>query len=106
MVPQSILVARYRCFRAIAKKLNSRLMQCLPKDALEEGARDLGFLKKGILEFDSEDEMSVLMDYCIYNVRRGNRNALQNYLAQNPPREGSDDAHVLDAMSKSWHSLF
>jgi hypothetical protein len=106
MVPQSILVARYRRFREIATKLNGKLVKCLSKDALEEGARDLGFLKKGVFVFDSEDETSVLMDYCIYNVVRQDRNAIQIYLAQNPPSEGSDDAIVLDAMSNAWYSLF
>ncbi len=106
MVPQSILVARYRRFRAIATRLNSRLMHYLPEDALEDGARDLGFLKNGDLEFDTKDETSVLMDYCIYNIVHQDRNSLQNYLAQNPPREGTDDALVLDAMSNSWYSLF
>ena len=106
MFPQSVLLARYRRFRAITIKLNIVLMQYLPEGALEEGARHLGFLKKGVLAFDSEDETAVLMDYCIHNVRHQDRNAVQSYLAQNPPSERSDDSLVLDAMSKSWHSVF
>ena len=106
MLPLSDLVARYLRLRAIAMKLNAVLLEQLPKDAFEEGGRELGFLSKGVFVFDSEDESAILMDYCLYNVLRQGRNTIQNFLARNPPLEGSEESLLLQGMSKAWYSLF
>jgi hypothetical protein len=106
MLPLADLVARYLRFREIGKKLNDVLVAKLSRDVLEEGGRDLGFLRKGVFVFDSEDESAILMDYCIYNVLRQDRNQVQIFLAQNSPPEGSDEALLWHAMTKAWYSIF
>jgi hypothetical protein len=105
MLSLSDLVGRYLRLRAVAMKLNTVLLKQLPKDALDEGGRELGFLRKGVFVFDSEDESTILMDYCLYNVLRQGRNTIQTFLARNPPPEGSDESLVLQGMSKAWYSL-
>ncbi len=99
------MVARYQRYRSISMRLNMPLMQQLTKGVLDEGGRDLGILKKGMLVFNSEDESSVLADYCIYNVGRDGRNGVQTLLAKSPPAEGSEEALVLGAMAKAWYTL-
>ena len=59
----------YRRFRQIGLQLNHKLVKTLSTEALNEGGRRLGILKNDTFVFDSEDETSVLMDYCIHNVR-------------------------------------
>ncbi len=99
-------ILRYKLIREIGRKLNSLLTKRLPKDVIDEGARKLGILHKGILVFDSEDEMAVLMDFCLYNVRRAGCNAVERLLQESPPPEGSDEREILHAMARAWYSLF
>ncbi len=106
MSPLSDLVARYLRIRETGMKLISMLVGKLPKDVLEQGARELGFQRNGILVFSSMHESSILMDYCLYNIRRHGRNTIENFLANSPPAEGSEQWPFLQAMSRSWYSLF
>lgn len=100
------LVARYRRYREIGVRLNSVLTEQIPKDVLDQAGRELGFLRKGVFVFDSEDETCVLMDYCLYNVLRDGRNMIQKLLAEQPPPEGSDELLVMQGKAKAWYSLF
>lgn len=99
------LVARYQRLRAAAFKLGKQLVGRLSKEVLDEGAKKLGLLNRGTLVFKSEDEMAVLMDYCIYNVFRQGRNAIQQYLADSPPEPGDDEFLCLQAMQRATYSL-
>jgi hypothetical protein len=100
------IVAEYLRLRKVAERLNHRLVETLPKDVLDEGGKKLGILKGNTLVLDSEDQIAVLMDFCIYNVRRGGQNAVERYVANSPPTPGSDEALILEAMQRAWYSLF
>lgn len=103
---RSALVSRYQQLRAVGRNLNNKLVKRLAKDVLQEGGRRLGILKNGTFVFDSEDETSVLMDYCIYDVRRSGRNCIEQYLADSPPDHESDEMVCLRAMQRATYSLF
>jgi hypothetical protein len=105
MTTHADILPRYRKIREVSFHLNNKLVKTLSKETLEEGGRRLGILKRGVLVFDSEDETSVLMDYCIYNVHNHGRNAVQRYLAETPPRAGSDEMLVLKAMMDAYYSI-
>ena len=66
MTDHSGLLDRYRRMREVRFRLNNLLVKTIPKKTLEECGRILGFFRKGTLFFESEDETSVLMDYCLY----------------------------------------
>lgn len=100
------LIARYKHLRALGRKLNHKMVERLGKDVLHEGGRKLGILQKGVLVFDSEDESAVLMDYCLYDVRRNGRNAIEQYLVDSPPDPESDEMVCLRAMQHAVYSLF
>ena len=100
------LVARYQRMRAVSRKLNDAMVQRLPKDALNEGGRKLGMLRNGIFVFDDELDTAVLMDYCLYHVRRNGRNMVEQYCRDNPPVPGTDEWACLHAMQHAIHSLF
>ncbi len=100
------IIARYRHYRTVSRKLNDKLVRRLSKEALHEGAKRLGILRRGTLVFNSEDETSVLMDYCIYDVRRNGRNAIEEYLTDSPPDTESDEMACLRAMQQAIYSLF
>jgi hypothetical protein len=99
------VLTRYQRFRPIRFRLNDELVRRLPRDVLDEGARKLGILRRGVFVFDNEDESSVLMDYCIYNVFRRGRNAVEQYLCDCPPDPNSDEMACLGAMKQATYAL-
>jgi hypothetical protein len=99
-------LARYKHLRQVGLQFNNRLVQSIPKSVLDEGGKKLGILKKGVLVLDSEDEIAVLMDYCIYDVQRQGRNTVERYLVEFPPAPDSDEMVLLKAMCEARYSLF
>jgi hypothetical protein len=99
------IVARYQRLRPIHFQLNHALTGLLSKNKIHEGARRLGMLRRDVIYFDNEDETSVLMDYCIYDVYRNGRNAVEQYLCDSPPDHDSDEMDCLRAMQHASYSL-
>lgn len=95
---------RYQGLRATSRDLNHRLVKKLTKAVIDEGGRKLGLLKRGTLVLNTEDELSVLMDYCIYNVRKKGRTTLESFQPALDP--GSDEAICLAAMRQAFYSIF
>lgn len=112
MTERAQLVADYQRLRHALRELNTSLMARFPEGALNECGEQLGLLsripgqEKGVLVFDDEYEMSVLMDYCIYHFRRGGRTVIEGALAESPPPPGSDELALLQAMREVRYSLF
>ena len=100
------LVARYQRLRAVCRSLNNAMVGRLAKDALDEGGRKLGLLRDGIFVFGDESETAVLMDYCLYHVRRNGRTAVEQYGLDHPPTPGTDEWTCLCAMQDAIHSMF
>lgn len=86
-------------------KLSHKLVAALDKGAIDEGGRRLGLLEKGRLVLGSEDELMVVMDYCIHNVYRGGRNAVEAMLADSPP-SSPDELALLRALMEAYYSIF
>jgi hypothetical protein len=106
LVDRAGLIARYKHLRTVGQNLNQKLVRRLSNSVLDEGGRRLGILQNGILVFNTEDETSVLMDYCIYNVRSNGRNAVEEYLIDSPPDLDSDEMVCLRAMRDAIYSLW
>jgi hypothetical protein len=100
------LVSRYLRLRDVSRALNNKLMRLLDKDVLREGGEKLGLLRNGTFVFNTQDESSVLMEYCIFNVRRHGRNAVEQYLCESPPDPESDEMTCLRAMDRAIYSVF
>jgi hypothetical protein len=101
MTQHAELLARYKHLRQVGLELNNRLVKTLSKSVLDEGGKKLGILKRNVLTLDTEDELSVLMDYCIYDVRRKGANAVEHYLTASPPAADSDEMVLLQAMRQA-----
>ncbi len=99
------IVALYQRLRSVRLRLNNELVGRLSRNALEEGGKKLGILRRGMFVFDNEDESSVLMDYCIHDVYRSGRNAIDQYLEDNPPDPVSDEMACLQAMRHAKYAL-
>ncbi len=100
------LVARYQRLRQVGWKLNNEVLpKYLPRPALEICAKKLGLWRRGTVVFEYEDEMSVLMDYCLHDFRPKAGNAVQQYSAEANPDPGSEEYIVLKAMRGSFYTL-
>jgi hypothetical protein len=100
------IVSQYQRLRTVGWDLNNRLVKRLSKDVLEEGGTKLGMLEGKVFVVDTEDEVSILMDYCIYDVRRDGRNAIDQYLIDSPPDPESDEMTCLRSRQHPIYSLF
>lgn len=70
MTRHAELLARYTRLRQLGLELNNRLVETVSRSVLDEGGKKLGILKRNVLTLDTEDEIAVLMDYCLHDVRR------------------------------------
>ena len=105
MSAHSHLVPTYLQLRKLGMGLSHRLVKTLDKGIFDEGAQKLGSLEKGTLVLGSEDELAVVMDYCIYDVYRDGRNAVQRMLASSPPSD-PDERALLEAQAQARYSIF
>jgi hypothetical protein len=92
--------------REVRFRLNNLLVKMIPRKTLEECGRILGFFRKGVLVFESEDETSVLMDYCLFYPGPDGRNLVAKYLEKSPPPPSSDEMVALREMTHAYYSLF
>ena len=99
------IAAHYERLRPIRWRLNNELVRRLSRDVLHEGAKKIDILRGGMFVFDNEGETSVLMDYCIYDVYRQGRNAVEQYLCDVPPDPDSDEMACLRAMQHATYTL-
>ncbi len=106
MTDRSELLDRYRRMREVRFRLNNLLVNAIPRKTLEECGRILGFFRKGVLFFETEDETSLLMDYCIYSPGPDGRNLVAKHLEKSPPPPGSDEMAALQGMTHAYYSLF
>lgn len=100
------LLPFYKRIQQVGLRLNQKLVKTLSRETLDEGGRRLGMLRNGSIVLETEDEIAVLMDYCIYNCYSGGLNAVQRYLAESPPRADSEEMLLLRAYQNAYYSLF
>jgi hypothetical protein len=99
-------LAHYQQFRTLQKSLNGPLLEMLPKNAAEKCGKALGIYRDKVMVFGSATEMSVLMEYSLYDYRWERHNVIEQYISQTPLEPGSDKAIFLEAMAKARYSLF
>ena len=66
MTSHADLLPSYKRLRDVRFQLNNRLVETIPRVMLTECGRKLGLFRDGTFVFDSEGDMSILMDYCLY----------------------------------------
>jgi hypothetical protein len=99
-------LSTYKRLRHAAYRLNNILTEQLPKPALMAGAKKLGLRSGKFMVFDDPDEISLLLDYCLYNFRRRGRTLIEEYLDNGVFPEESDETLLLKAMAESHYSVF
>jgi len=89
MTHETVDVSRYRQLRALGRKLNEPLVRQVPQTALLACAKELGLSRSNTLILDFEDELSVLIDYCLLSHRHAGKTRAQLYKERHPPSPGS-----------------
>ena len=105
-VESAALLTRYKQLRQVGLELNNKLVRTLSKSEIDEGGKALGILRKNVLVLDTQDQIAVLMDFCLHDVRRGGKNAIESYLANSPPPLDSDEMVLLQAKRQARFGLF
>ena len=100
------LAQRYQHIRGLSRRLNNEMLAIIPEDGVNVAGKRLGVLRRGILVFDSEEEMAVLMDYVLHEVRENGCNTIEKYLLQSQSDPETDEMLVLRAMQHAVYSLF
>lgn len=97
----------YQRYRTNGMKLNHKIMDAtLSEAAIRYGSRALGLKGGGRqLILDSEDDLSVLMDYALYEYRVRGKNAVEQY-QEEIGGETQIERELLVAMVASSTSLF
>jgi hypothetical protein len=95
---------RYIRLRAVNKKINAELPGFLHKNEISRCAKDLGCLQKKTLVLNSEDDLSVLMDYCIHNPS-GKKSCIDSYIERSSFEPVSDEMMLLKALRESFFSI-
>ncbi len=96
---------RHRRLHAARYRLNNAIFARLPHESLNRGAHRLGMLQGKAIMFGDENEMSALMDYCIYDVFVRGHNAVEQYAIDFPPLPGSDESTNLEAMRRARYTM-
>jgi hypothetical protein len=78
-------------------RMNSGLLKAVPKQAINEIGEALGFLKDGVLVFQSEDMTSVMSDCCLYDWYEDGKNVVQRYAETHSAQPGTDEHYLLNA---------
>ncbi|MFC1835413.1 hypothetical protein ACFL2Q_11870 [Thermodesulfobacteriota bacterium] len=99
-------LAQYKRLRNAGRHLNEVLVERLPDASVLDCAKKLGLLKAGSLVLNSEQEMPILLDYCLYADRRDGKTVIERYSVRNPPPDASDEMILLQAMKNSHYSVF
>lgn len=105
-IDRAPIIAEYKRRREASKRLNNKLTARLTKADFDEGGRRLGLMRKGILVFGSENEMAVMNDYCLYELRRNGRNVIEQFLIDGDADPESEEMVCLRAMQHSIYSVF
>ncbi|HMN67403.1 MAG TPA: hypothetical protein PKC28_02595 [Bdellovibrionales bacterium] len=99
-------IPRYQAFRQLGLELNSQLFRSLSRRTVMEGGRRLGVARGNNFVMDTEDEIAVVADYCIHDLRHDGQNAIDRFLDSHRQGLSSEQFDYLTSLSKAFFSLF
>jgi len=103
-IPDADAIRRYKHLREVAVPFNTRILETADRNLFLDGAKDLGMFRGKTIVFNAEDESSILMDYCLQDVRRNGQNTLERFLVQTPPAD-SDEMLYLKAAIEATYTI-
>lgn len=97
----------YQRFRKVGRDLNHKIIDaCLNETILAKATTMLKLGRKGQLILDSEDDLSVLMDFALFEIRhRDGRNCIEQY-AETKGGANAAERELLAAMVQAQTRLY
>ena len=96
----------HRRLRAVLRGHQNAVVRTVPRTAFRKWAKRFGLLEGDKLVLESEDEMTILVDFLIYHHRQRGKTLVQKYLARLPPADGPEEVLIRAAMSSPRFSVY
>lgn len=106
MMSSDEILALYDRRRSVSRPLSDEMFRRVGRDLVHQVGRKLGLLHRGVLVFDSESEMSILSDACVFEGWVNHENTIMRSLRTSPPPPGSPEREVLDAWCGARFSIY
>jgi hypothetical protein len=90
----------------VLRSLHDTLTDRLDSSVVHLCAKKLGLSHKGEVVLGAPQEMNVLYDYTLHEHRPDGLNAIERFVKESPPVEGSDEALILNALLAAKFSVF
>ena len=101
-----VSLATYKGYRKASRELMNKVMgPALSHDALDRSGKLLGISQRGVLVFDSEEEMTVLFDFALNDYRVRGKNAIELYAETKGPANEMEK-QLLAGFASAYTSLF
>jgi hypothetical protein len=94
-------VPHYEHIRKILRDLHSKFMVCLTPEGVERCARRLEIAANGALLLNTEHEMNVFLDYCLFQCYQDNSNVIQKGLKQYQSND-EESISIFKAMANGY----
>src|SRR6267378_3082601 len=105
-IPSPADIERYKRLRGLARDLNHRIVQTIPREAMHQVAEAIGVLHGGVLVSESEEESNVLMDCCLstgYEREKTlSRSTPRIILRRQGPRNTNSSRHICKLNTGLW----
>lgn len=104
--PRSNGIKEYKKLRETARSLNSKIIKVVPKEVINQTAKDMNMLSGRTLVLDSEDELSFLFDRIIYDVPCDGKSTLEHFEIESSSQLSEMEKEIIQAMKNAYFSLF
>lgn len=102
----SSTVKEYQRYRNAGRELNQKMIEAyIDNSVLEKASRMLKLGKNRQLILDTKDDLSVLMDFALYEIRQNGKNIIERY-ADEKGGKNFVERELLSAMAKANAGLF
>lgn len=106
MMSSDEILALYDRRRSVSRPLSDEMFRRVRRDLIHQVGRKLGLLHKGVLVFDSEAEMAILTDACVFEGWVNHENTIMRSLRTSPAPPGSPEREMLDAWCGARFSIY
>ena len=105
-LPEGDRIQKYKRIREIGKSLNGKITEIIPKEVIDRTSREMNFMFRGVLVFDSQGELDFLFDRIIYDVPWDGKTTIEHFEAEKGSELSAAEKELLGAMKEAYFSLF
>lgn len=106
MATRDQVLTRYRQLRAVHKVMQNEALRFVSTPALKRSAKRLGMFSDDAFAAESDEEMTLIFDFALYDAEKGRTRAIERYSRVKRTSAGSDEELVLDALCRTDFSIW